>query len=516
MSDHETTVPSRIAALAEGTTISGVALGAGDVTRGLNGRKKWPEETLRASVASLEGAPITVLHSEQEAGEVTRAAYSDAAEAIVYEAELTDEPLAEQVRNGHLEVSIESRHGSAGEDDTGAMLVADNRFTGLSLVQRGASPSASAEDGPAPEQAFAAKLSATEIHKALAGDYKTGDRVAWDWSGGTANGRVAETIEDEGEVSRTFDDTEVTRDSDEEPVYVLDVWRDGEYAGQALKSESELEAWSDPPEAAQAAKQMDEAYLQDVPDKYVFQNPGAATGKAEEMGLDDGEIHQHGGGDDAAFMPGSSHESLMDYLREEGVLATDEPVSPETGQGEVAGGRDGTDSEPTTITTTDMADDPEGSEATNEPTTEELRARLSAKDDRIAELKQQVEQYEQEREDVARAYAEALAAEDSVFTPDDLVERFEVAELRERVEDREDATLSDVAEPDVQSGDTESETQTASLSEADREAAEEHRAALQELADSDRPLAEHERERRAAKLAEITGEDPDTILEQEA
>jgi len=46
--------------------------------------------------------------------------------------------------------------------------------------------------------------------------------------------------------------------------------------------------------------------------KYSFNNPGEAMKKAKEMGFDD--IHTHGDGDDAVFMPGPSHEALMKKL----------------------------------------------------------------------------------------------------------------------------------------------------------------------------------------------------------
>ena len=52
--------------------------------------------------------------------------------------------------------------------------------------------------------------------------------------------------------------------------------------------------------------------------KYSFNNPGEAMKKAKEMGFDD--IHTHGDGDDAVFMPGPSHEALMKKLESKGSL----------------------------------------------------------------------------------------------------------------------------------------------------------------------------------------------------
>jgi len=161
-----TTLTGHVAGLADGSeqVISGVAVGVGDVTRGLSGdRKIWTADELRAAAASLEGTPVNPLHSEQTVGEVIRAGF-EPDRGILYEAELEDPSLASQAANGHLEVSIEARHADGGtvETDHGeAMLATDIQFTGLSLVQRGAAPSASASVGKA------AALSATAIHEAL-------------------------------------------------------------------------------------------------------------------------------------------------------------------------------------------------------------------------------------------------------------------------------------------------------------------------------------------------------------
>jgi len=160
------TVQSRIAGCAEASQIiSGVAIGVGDVTLGLSGeRKVWQAEHLRAAASTLEGVSINPLHSEQDVGEVIAAGF-DPDRGVIYEAELEDSRLAEQVANGQLEVSIEADHadGGAVETDRGeAMLATQIEFTGLSLLQRGAAPSASASPGEA------AALSAQAIHAALA------------------------------------------------------------------------------------------------------------------------------------------------------------------------------------------------------------------------------------------------------------------------------------------------------------------------------------------------------------
>ena len=147
--------------------ISGVAIGVGDVTRGLSGdRKVWQAEELREAASTLEGTPINPLHSQQEVGEVVRAGF-DPDRGVIYEAELEDESLAEQVANGNLEVSAEASHANGGtvETDRGeAMLATDIQFTGMAMVQHGAAPSATADAGEA------AALSPADIHATLAQD----------------------------------------------------------------------------------------------------------------------------------------------------------------------------------------------------------------------------------------------------------------------------------------------------------------------------------------------------------
>ena len=55
-----------------------------------------------------------------------------------------------------------------------------------------------------------------------------------------------------------------------------------------------------------------------TPEDYMFDNPGEATKKAKEMGLDG--IHSHKDGDKTIFMPGPSHKALMDKLESDASL----------------------------------------------------------------------------------------------------------------------------------------------------------------------------------------------------
>jgi len=401
----------------------------------------------------------------------------------------------------------------------------------------------------------------------------------------------------------------------------------GHYLEWFEDTKAEIEAAME--DSDMAKHYNEDAEMAETPDEYIFDNPGEAVAKAEEMGVGEGEdlsgdemIHTHGDGEDTVFMPAPSHDALMEMLEEMGELAEarlkavgpveftdtgegeldesdlptdaddyeghylnaadtksessfplvdadgvlrrgnldaawnlrgqgdlgmprdaaervmrslgeefgepgseanpipeaayeDAEMAPAAGAtddpepGEVAGGepeqRTRTGTQPTTTPDTmgDTTTDPE--------TVEELRADLQQKEETVAELRDRVEQLEDEREDVATAYAEALAAGDTVLDAADFAEKFTVAELRERYEAAEEATLAD-AEPAVQSGDT--DTESASLSEAEQEEAAELRSAIADLKTSETRFAEIQREQHAERLAELTDTDTETILEE--
>ena len=55
-----------------------------------------------------------------------------------------------------------------------------------------------------------------------------------------------------------------------------------------------------------------------TPEDYMFDNPAEATKKAKEMGLDG--IHSHKDGDKTVYMPGPSHEALMEKTESDASL----------------------------------------------------------------------------------------------------------------------------------------------------------------------------------------------------
>ncbi len=62
----------------------------------------------------------------------------------------------------------------------------------------------------------------------------------------------------------------------------------------------------------------EEAEAKATPSEYIFDNPGEAMKKAKEMGFED--IHSHGEGDEAVFMPGPTHKALMEKLESQSSL----------------------------------------------------------------------------------------------------------------------------------------------------------------------------------------------------
>jgi len=143
-------------------------------------------------------------------------------------------------------------------------------------------------------------------------EFEVGDLVRWQTQASPGTGRVAEVVTESGETvtSEADVDNPPTREATEdEPAYKLDDWNGEEYVeGQVVKSESEMVGmWDDAPEEA-----TNTAENQEVPDEFVFDNPGEAMAKAQDMGLE--AIHTHGDGDDTTFMPAESHEALLEEI----------------------------------------------------------------------------------------------------------------------------------------------------------------------------------------------------------
>jgi len=191
-------------------TISGIALGAGDVTVGNSGiKKQWPAAELKQAASSLQGKPLVRDHqnnSDGRVGTVTKAFYDEGV-GVRYEAEIAShyEQLAKDVAAGIQEVSARAYHDPVEEleeTESGAKRVTSILFDNLSVVSQGASPSNTAEIGgldtsgavamaAGPKSGAVATLeSGVERSTAQLAEYSKGDWVKGDSSGGTWHGKV--------------------------------------------------------------------------------------------------------------------------------------------------------------------------------------------------------------------------------------------------------------------------------------------------------------------------------------
>lgn len=167
-----------VSELSDSYLIHGIALGPGDVTNGKNGRKLWPEDTLREAAKSLEGKALVRDHINSvvgNVGEVVKAKYKDGV-GVLFEAELDDEELSEKIEKGRLDVSARIKHLPSDQLDkdqeTDAVVVTPPAvFDNLSLVNTGASPSNEVQLGAA------TAMSAAELQAEFLGDDLPDDLV---------------------------------------------------------------------------------------------------------------------------------------------------------------------------------------------------------------------------------------------------------------------------------------------------------------------------------------------------
>lgn len=149
--------------------ISGVAIGAGDTTNGQNGKKYWPESTLRDAAESLEGKNLVTDHKNtvhEAVGEVTKARFKNG--EVQFQAELDDKELAEKIVNQRLDVSARIYHRDPEEleeNEDGAKVIDLAYFDNLSFVLKpGASDSNHVELGAS------ASMSAAELAESFEGE----------------------------------------------------------------------------------------------------------------------------------------------------------------------------------------------------------------------------------------------------------------------------------------------------------------------------------------------------------
>lgn len=451
MTDRTTRVTGRIAGCAEGSatgypyTVHGVAHGADEVTLGVHGPKFWPAEEVRKAAASLEGQTVWAIHEEDEGeagvdeerrkvGKVTDAAFQPDL-GVVYQAGLTDEEIARDLSTGDREVSIEaSNPAEVEEHDSGAMVFRDYEYTGLATPRDGASPGTYTAPGGASSNPAIAALSASDIEAALnAYETKAGVRFR-----GTRDGKLDESEIPEDDV----DDHYLFPDNESYPVVDADGY---------LRRGNVAAAYSVGPRGEGVTR--DALYSKLRPLNAVFDTPPVQPSKMES-------------GEDAAA---SAQFADLDGVDAEAVASAalsmtdscDDPVSPEAGQGELAVRTDATtDAADSTMTDGNT----EGAEALLsrieqkddriselEDDLSETQATLSEKDSQLEDAKASLETARDEVREVKETYAAALA-DGGPFDEEELVENFDIAELREKVEDSDASLVGGDRQPDVQTG----------------------------------------------------------------
>ena len=222
-------------------TIHGVAIGPDDVTVGSSGIKKfWPSEELQEAAETLENEPLVHQHENNGGGvvgRVTKAGWDDEF-GVIYEAELYDSDIAEQVQDGDIEVSVRGRHIPVEQmeerEDDDALVVEEIVFENLSTVYNGASPSNTANMGEHDELSYA-ELSASLDAMDSPDDSElvqvtTGDWVQWD--DGETHGIVREGPELQGRGAPQLEIYEKTDDGEWYPTGTIETG-----------SERSLEEW---------------------------------------------------------------------------------------------------------------------------------------------------------------------------------------------------------------------------------------------------------------------------------
>jgi len=166
-------------------------------------------------------------------------------------------------------------------------------------------------------------------------DVSEGTLVRWNSSGDRDAFGMVEEIRTEGD--EPLDD-EIDGDQTIEPPAALitvhtpgeDGWTETEtQVGHTLNTDT-LTVIDELPDPESLSKHMDDESMEDVPDEFIFDNPGEAMSKAQDMGFE--EIHTHGEGADTVFMPGPTHSALLEELDQ-----SDDGPNESMGQSSVAG-----------------------------------------------------------------------------------------------------------------------------------------------------------------------------------
>lgn len=157
--------------------IHGVCLGINDVTVGaLSGTKKlWTPEVLEDAADTLRGKEIVVDHENKSSlsviGEVLESKFEEGT-GVVYKGVIDNSELAQKIDHGWLSVSPRIIHSEEMEEEGDVKIPQSIRkFDNLSVVNRGASPSATVRLGE-PEELQAELENAFEEDGGVVAEYQ--------------------------------------------------------------------------------------------------------------------------------------------------------------------------------------------------------------------------------------------------------------------------------------------------------------------------------------------------------
>lgn len=255
-------IQSGIAILQEAdpTVVHGVAIGAGDITQGMSGKRTlWPASALRDSAEQLTGKPLVRNHPgvskddeglrvdaqppvEDVIGEVTDAQYRDDV-GLLFEAEVDNESIATQIERGRADVSpVVSRSlGEFDEEQDAHRVESITGFRDLGVVSEGASRSNSIQPGAATAM-MAEALSSAFGETATGGD--DGD------DGGTPQSTGGQDEQHDNQTDdATMSDEETISDAEREllaavddPATATDVLQDyGQFEQPRIVEQDEFE-----------------------------------------------------------------------------------------------------------------------------------------------------------------------------------------------------------------------------------------------------------------------------------
>lgn len=450
------TTPSRTAHLADTDReeydhiVHGVAHGEDELTRGLNGPKYWPAAELENAAPTLKGQAVYKVHGDgdrEEIGAVLRSAYEPGL-GVVYEAGLNDAETAQELSSGQREVSIEAGNPRDVDQhaETGAAIMRDYEYTGLATPKSGASQANYTAPGRADGNPAVAALSAGALEGVLDGDdvdveaalnaYRSAGGVRFR---GTRSGKLDRSaLPSEGHEQYFLVDRD-TKSASSYPVVDADGY---------LRRGNVAAAYSVGPRGGVSRADL---YERLRPLNDAFRTPPI---NPEKLAGDEGAA--------MAALASDLEAGVLLAARQE-ISGTDDPTGARS---------PGSDSD----ATPDGGSDPMTDNDDPDHDVEALLERIDDKEETIDSLESELEEKtaeleekDEQIEDVKEAYAAALATDDTMLDEDDFAERFTVAELAEKVEEREDAALAD-PDPDVQSGgDGGGDDQTALLEDLDED-----------------------------------------------